>query len=84
MDEIKWAKGYSPLLIVATGDGSVGSELIPPTGAATQDRAWRCWRDLTVARLGQCFGGLNLVGILPMRAAHDGELTYGSSGVEKQ
>jgi hypothetical protein len=27
--EIKWAKGYSPLLIVAAGDGSVGSELIP-------------------------------------------------------
>jgi hypothetical protein len=27
--EIKWVKGYSPLVIVAAGDGTDGSELIP-------------------------------------------------------
>jgi hypothetical protein len=27
--KIKWAKGYSPLLIVAAADGSDGLELIP-------------------------------------------------------
>jgi hypothetical protein len=29
MTEIKWAKRYCPLLIIAAGDGSDGSELIP-------------------------------------------------------
>jgi hypothetical protein len=47
----------------------------PPTGVAAQDRAWRRWRDLTRARLGRRSGGLNLEGIFPMGAAHDGELT---------
>jgi hypothetical protein len=68
-------KEDSPLLIVAAGDGSVGLKLIPATGAAAQDRArWR-WQNLTRARLGRRSGGLNLAGILPMGAAHDGELT---------
>jgi hypothetical protein len=68
-------KGYSPLLIVAAGGGSVGLELTPHTGAVTKDRARRCWRDLTGVRLGRRSGGLNLVGTFPMGAAHDGELT---------
>jgi hypothetical protein len=46
----------------------------PPTGVAAQDRARRHWCDLTKARLGQRSGGLNLAGILPIGAAHDGEL----------
>jgi hypothetical protein len=33
--EIKWVKGYSPLLIMAAGGGSVSSELTPHTGAVT-------------------------------------------------
>jgi hypothetical protein len=32
--EIKWAKGYPPLLIVAADGGSAGSQLTPRTGAA--------------------------------------------------
>jgi hypothetical protein len=34
--EIKWAKGYPPLLIVAADGGSAGSQLTPLTGAVAR------------------------------------------------
>jgi hypothetical protein len=37
--EIKWAKGYSLLLIVAAGGGSVDSELTRPYGSGSSGQS---------------------------------------------
>jgi hypothetical protein len=64
--EIKWAKGYSPLLIIATGNGLDGSEHIPYGSGSSGQSTAAPPLELTGVLLFSSYGGQFSVRFAPM------------------